>query len=98
MYEEKDKVKVITLRLKNQVSNLESIVSMAKREAVILFKELDTHTAVAKKMVSSLDGDGTEWAKKVGMLMDLLDDCRDCMKEIGTKHNFSLDLEKVFLQ
>jgi hypothetical protein len=93
----------ITCRLRNQVEDLETAVSEAKREAVRLFQELDARAKKAKTLASSLEGDsGNPWARRVSKLMDILDSCRGTMEgmaAIGLLRNssgFSWDLEKVF--
>jgi exonuclease VII small subunit len=91
----------ITSRLQEQVLDLEAAVTAAKREAVQLFKELDTRMRRAKSLVSDLDTGGNAWARKVSKIMDLLGDCRGTMEgmvAIGLLKDagFSWDLEKVF--
>lgn len=98
---EKVDEKEITSRLRDQVSNLEAAVSAAKREAVLLFRELESQTQKAKNIASSLNGNDDTWARGVSKLMDILGNCRgriEGMEAIGLLHNieFSWEVEKVF--
>jgi hypothetical protein len=93
----------ITSRLQNQVFDLEAAVTSAKREAVHLFRELDSRMRKAKNLVSDLDSDDTAlWARKVSRLMDILGNCHETMEgmvAIGLVREpagFTWDLEKVF--
>lgn len=92
----------ITSRLQNQVSDLEAAVTAAKREAIHLFKELDSRMRRAKNLASGLDGGDVGWARKVSKLMDILGDCHETMEgmvAIGLVRElsgFTWDLEKVF--
>lgn len=98
---EKIDEKEITYRLRNQVSDLEAAVSAAKREAVLLFRELENQTQKAKNIASSLEGNDDTWARGVSKLMDILGSCRgkiEGMGAIGLLHNieFFWEVEKVF--
>jgi len=92
----------ITSRLQSQVSDLESAVTAAKREAIHLFRELDNRMRKAKDIASGLDGGDANWARKVSRLMDILGDCHETMEgmtAIGLVRElsgFTWTLEKVF--
>jgi len=91
----------ITCRLRNQVSDLEAAVTVAKREAVQLFRELDARARKAKNLASTLDGSGDDWARRVSKLMDILGYCRETMEGMSAigllrEAGFSWGVEKVF--
>lgn len=91
----------ITTRLQKQVTDLESAVECAKREAFQLFRELNMRMKKAKNIASELDSGGNVWARKVSKLMDILGSCRDTMDgmtAIGLVRDSGSvwDLERVF--
>jgi hypothetical protein len=92
----------ITCRLQDQVQDLEAAVTAAKREAVQLFRELETRMRKAKNIASTLDGRGRIWARQVSQLMDILGDCHGTMEGMAAigllrdSTGFAWDLEKVF--
>jgi hypothetical protein len=92
----------ITCRLQDQVLDLEAAVLAAKREAVQLFRELETQTQKAKNIALELGTGGHAWARRVSRLMDILGDCQgtmDGMSAIGLLRGstgFVWGLEKVF--
>jgi hypothetical protein len=92
----------ITCRLRDQVVDLEAAVSVARREAIRLFQELDMRARKASSIASSLGEGGGSWARRVSRLMDILDDCHGTMEgmsAIGLLRDapgFSWDLGRVF--